>query len=34
VILTKPVSEYIDQLRSTPDRVLAESDGVPVAVKR
>jgi caffeoyl-CoA O-methyltransferase len=38
VILTKPVSEYIDQLRSTPDRVLAEMetrarhDGIPIVV--
>jgi caffeoyl-CoA O-methyltransferase len=38
VILTKPVSEYIDQLRSTPDRVLAEmetrarNDDIPIVV--
>ena len=38
VILTKPVSEYIEQLRSTPDRVLAEMetharhDGIPIVV--
>ena len=38
VILTQPVSEYIDQLRSTPDRVLAEMetharhDGIPIVV--
>jgi caffeoyl-CoA O-methyltransferase len=38
VILTKPVSEYIDQVRSTPDRVLAEMetharrDEIPIVV--
>jgi predicted O-methyltransferase YrrM len=38
VILTRPVSEYIDQQRSAPDRVLAEMetrarhDGIPVVV--
>jgi caffeoyl-CoA O-methyltransferase len=38
VILTKPVSDYIDQVRSTPDRVLAEMetharhDGIPIVV--
>jgi caffeoyl-CoA O-methyltransferase len=38
VILTQPVSEYIDQLRSTPDRVLAEMetharhDDIPIVV--
>lgn len=38
VILTKPVSDYIDQVRATPDRVLAEMetharhDGIPIVV--
>ena len=38
MILTKPVSDYIDQVRSTPDRVLAEMetharhDGIPIVV--
>ena len=38
VILTQPVSEYIEQLRSRPDRVLAEMemharhDGIPIVV--
>jgi caffeoyl-CoA O-methyltransferase len=38
VILTPPVSEYIDQLRAAPDRVLAEMetqarrDGIPIVV--
>jgi predicted O-methyltransferase YrrM len=38
VIVTDPVSDYIDQLRSTPDRVLAEMethagrDGIPIVV--
>jgi caffeoyl-CoA O-methyltransferase len=38
VILTKPLSDYIDQVRSTPDRVLAEMetharhDGIPIVV--
>jgi caffeoyl-CoA O-methyltransferase len=38
VILTKPVSEYIDHVRSRPDRVLAEmetharNDGIPIVV--
>jgi caffeoyl-CoA O-methyltransferase len=38
VILTQPVREYIDQLRSTPDRVLAEmetharQDDIPIVV--
>ena len=38
MILTAPVSQYIDQLRSRPDRVLAEMetrarhDGIPVVV--
>lgn len=38
MILTKPVSDYIDQVRATPDRVLAEMetharhDGIPIVV--
>jgi hypothetical protein len=34
MILTEPVSESTDQLRSTPDRMLAGGDGGLVAVKR
>ena len=38
MIVTAPVSDYIDQLRSTPDRVLAEmerqagQDRIPIVV--